>query len=78
MKQMLKLGLVLAAFAAVACVALAFVNNLTAPAIAKAEAEKANAGMKAVFSEADYFMEVEGFTSTVIDGVTIDKVCYAF
>ena len=31
----------LAAFAAVACVALAFVNNLTAPAIAKAEAEKA-------------------------------------
>ena len=78
MKQMLKLGLVLAAFAAVACVALAFVNNLTAPAIAKAEAEKANAGMKAVFSEADYFMDADGFTSTVIDGVTIDKVCYAY
>ena len=47
MKQMLKLGLVLAAFAAVACVALAFVNNLTAPAIAKAEADR------------DYWEEVE-------------------
>ena len=78
MKEMLKLGLVLACFAAVACVALAFVNNLTAPTIAKVEAEKANAGMKAVFTDADYFMDVEGFTSTVINGVTIDKVCYAY
>ena len=78
MKEMLKLGLVLACFAAVACVALAFVNNLTAPTIAKVEAEKANAGMKAVFADADYFMDAEGFTSTVINGVTIDKVCYAY
>ena len=78
MKEMLKLGLVLACFAAVACVALAFVNNLTAPTIAKVEAEKANAGMKAVFTDADYFMDAEGFTSTVINGVTIDKVCYAY
>ena len=78
MKEMLKLGLVLACFAAVACVALAFVNNLTAPTIAKVEAEKANAGMKAVFADADYFMDAEGFTSTVINGVTIDKVCFAY
>jgi len=78
MKEMLKLGLVLAAFAAVACVALAFVNNLTAPTIAKVEAEKANAGMKAVFEGADYFMDAEGFSATTINGVTIDKVCYAY
>ena len=78
MKEMLKLGLVLACFAAVACVALALVNNLTAPTIAKVESEKANAGMKAVFADADYFMDAEGFTSTVINGVTIDKVCFAY
>ena len=77
MKEMLKLGLTLAIFAAVACVALAFVNNLTAPTIAKVEQEKANAGMKTVFADADTFEEVAGFTSTVENGVTIDKVCYA-
>lgn len=77
MKEMLKLGLTLAIFAAVACVALAFVNNLTAPTIAKVGQEKANAGMKTVFADADTFEEVAGFTSTVENGVTIDKVCYA-
>lgn len=78
MKEMLKLGLVLAAFAAVACVALALVNNFTAPAIAKAEADKANAGMKLVFADADNFQNVANFTSTIVDGVTIDKVSYAY
>ena len=41
------------------------------------EQEKANAGMKTVFADADTFEEVAGFTSTVENGVTIDKVCYA-
>lgn len=62
MKQMIKLGLILSAFAGAACVALALVNQVTAPAIEKVAIAKANAGMIAVFPEADSFKEVKEFS----------------
>ena len=40
MKQMLKLGIVLALFASVACVMLALVNNLTSSVIAENKAKE--------------------------------------
>ena len=76
MKQMLKLGLVLAAFAGVACVALALVNQVTAPAIEKVQLAKTNAGMIEVFPEANNFVEVTDFTPSS-SRVTIDKMFIA-
>ena len=49
MKEMFKLGLSLAIFASVACVCLALVNNVTAPAIAAAKERELNAGLAVVF-----------------------------
>lgn len=77
MKDMLKLGFILAMFASVACVCLAVVNILTAPTIAAVQAEKANAGMKVVFSDADAFEKidtpVERFGSTTINNIYFAK-----
>lgn len=67
MKQMLKLGFVLAAFASIACVCLALVNNVTAPAIAATKAAKANMGMKVVFADADSFEAVTDITKNAAD-----------
>ena len=55
MKQILKLGLTLAAFAVVSCLALAVVNNFTAPVIEKNNAAKTSAGLTVVFPQADSF-----------------------
>ncbi len=51
--SMVKLGLVLAAFAVVSCALLAVVNNVTSPVIAQNQVKKANEKMKAVFADAD-------------------------
>lgn len=58
MKQILKLGIVLAAYATVSCFLLALVNANTAPVIAKAVAQKQQKTMKEVFSSADDFANV--------------------
>lgn len=57
--QMLKLGIILALFAVVACFLLALVNQCTAPQIAANALAKTNAAMKVVFPEADNFEEIE-------------------
>ncbi|MCR4939561.1 MAG: FMN-binding protein [Treponemataceae bacterium] len=72
MKEMLRLGFVLAAFAAVACVALALVNNVTAPAIAAVKSEKLRAGFAEVFSDADSFKEVTDFAYTSSSAVSVE------
>jgi electron transport complex protein RnfG len=73
MKQMLKLGFVLAAFASVACVCLALVNNVTAPAIAVAKEAKANMGMKVVFADADSFEKVADITKNAADVTALNN-----
>ena len=59
-KNMLKLGVILAAFAAAACVMLAFVYTGTAGIIAKRASDDQQAALKEVFPGADSFREVSG------------------
>ncbi|MCQ2578905.1 MAG: FMN-binding protein [Treponema sp.] len=76
MKQILKLGLTLAAFAVVSCLALAVVNNFTAPVIEKNNAAKTSAGLTVVFPEADSFESVnaeKSINKTTIEGVWLAK-----
>ncbi|HNY22198.1 MAG TPA: FMN-binding protein [Treponemataceae bacterium] len=58
MKTMIKLSFVMAAYAVVACVALAFVYIATAPKIAAAAQEELNASLRVVFSDASTFEDV--------------------
>ena len=51
--SIVKLGLILAVYAAVSCAVLAVVNNVTAPKIAVNKIEKANKAMKEVFEAAE-------------------------
>lgn len=74
MKQMLKLGLILMAYTAVACVGLAFVNNATAPAIIANEKAQLNAGLKTVFQSADSFEQLNDFTTGAKNGVTLEAL----
>ncbi len=58
MKTMIKLSFVMAAYAVVACVALAFVYIATAPKIAAAAQEELNASLRVVFPDAYSFEDV--------------------
>ena len=60
-KSMLKLGLVLALYAAASCTVLAVVNHFTAPKIEKDRIEKANQMLRELFPEADDFVQVKDF-----------------
>ena len=51
MKQMIKLGLILALYTSIACVTLAFVNDLTKDTIASAKDKELNEGLKIVFAK---------------------------
>jgi electron transport complex protein RnfG len=62
-KNMLKLGFTLAAFAAAACVMLAFVYTGTSKIIAKRTYDDQQAALKEVFAEADRFREISGVQS---------------
>jgi len=70
---MIKLGLILAIYAVISCALLAVVNNFTAPVIEANQIAKANAGMKAVFADADSFEQVTDFTPSTDSTITIDK-----
>ena len=61
MKEALKLGVILALYAAAACFALAVVNNFTAPVIEKLAAEKESAALKMIFPDADGFEKITEF-----------------
>lgn len=51
MKEMIKLGIILAIYAVISCTVLAVVNNFTAPKIAQNQTEKINNAMNAFFPE---------------------------
>lgn len=74
MKQMIKLGLILAAYTAAACFMLALVNNATAPAIAAVKQKQLNEGLRLVYADADNFAPAEGFSGKTVNGVSIDGI----
>lgn len=76
MKQMIKLGLILALFTSVACVSLALVSNFTSGAIERAAQKELDEGLRTVFADADAFSPAQG-TFTAAAGVTIDAVYMA-
>jgi electron transport complex protein RnfG len=63
MKNMIKLGITLALFAAAACVMLAFVYSGTAAIIAQRQQADLEAALKELFPEADGFREIAGIQS---------------
>lgn len=69
--SMLKLGLILAAYAVASCTVLALVNNFTAPVIEQNNIRKANEAMRAVFADADDFEQVKD------DSLPIDSLYFA-
>ncbi|MBL8966966.1 MAG: FMN-binding protein [Spirochaetaceae bacterium] len=58
MKDIVKLGLILAAFAAAACVGLAFVNQATEGQIAINQEKQLNESLKGLFPEAEKFNDI--------------------
>ncbi|MCK7508745.1 MAG: hypothetical protein MZV70_35080 [Desulfobacterales bacterium] len=72
MKETLKLGLVLAAFAAGACVALALVYAVTGPTIEGLEAKQLELSLKDLFPAADAFRELDGDIKPQDDSVSFD------
>ena len=76
--SMIKLGLILAAYAIVACALLAVVNNFTAPKIADNQAKKVSAAMKEFFPDAGLSFEtVNDFTPPVVGAITVDEIYVA-
>ena len=75
--SMVKLGLILAVYAAASCAVLAVVNNFTAPKIAQNQIEKANSAMKSVFADADAFEQVTDFDAPAVNTITIEKMFLA-
>ncbi len=73
MKQMIKLGLILALYTSIACVSLAIVNNMTADAIKEGAQKELNEGLRTVFSDADTFSLVES-SCTTTEGVQINAI----
>jgi Na+-translocating ferredoxin:NAD+ oxidoreductase subunit G len=59
-KDILRLGTVLALYAAAACVALAFVYTVTQPTIAGLEEAQLQASLKDLFPDADSFESADG------------------
>ncbi len=76
--SMVKLGLILAAYAVAACTVLAVVNNVTSPVIDANNIKKANEAMKAVFPEADSFeIATEKCGTTKSGKTTLDTINFA-
>lgn len=76
--SMLKLGLVLCAYAVIACAMLAVVNNFTAPKIADNQAKKVSAAMQEFFPESGLTFEtVKDFTPPVVGAITVDEMYVA-
>lgn len=72
--EMIKLGLVLAVFAAASCTVLALVNSVTSVKIAANKIAKANAAMKVVMADADGFEPVENFAPSGNSSIKIQSV----
>jgi len=72
---MIKLGFILAVFAAAACVMLAFVYNGTSAIIAQRQQADLDAALKELFPDADKFEKIDGVTSP--DNTVTVEVSYA-
>lgn len=57
--SMIKLGLILAAYAVASCTVLAAVNNITSPVIAANNERKANEAMRTVIAQAEDFVTLD-------------------
>lgn len=77
MKEMFKLGGTLAAFALVACVALALVDSVTGPVIREAAEKKANAALQVVFPNATSFVPNEGFQPGDHGAIVFERIVLA-
>ena len=76
--SMIKLGLVLCAYAVVACTLLALVNNFTAPKIAENQAKKVSAAMQEFFPDKGLTFEtVNDYTAPVVGAITVDEIYVA-
>jgi len=80
---MIKLGLILAAFAAAACVMLAFVYNGTKEIIEQRQQADLEAALKNLFPDADKFEKIDGISSpdknvTFYKEVTIEESYAAY
>lgn len=72
--EMIRLGLVLAVFAAASCTVLALVNNVTSVKIATNKIAKANEAMKVVMADADSFEPVENFAQSASSSIKVLSV----
>lgn len=76
--SMIKLGLILCAYAVVACAKLALVNNFTAPKIAENQTKKVSAAMQEFFPESGLTFEtINDFTPPVVGAITVDEMYVA-
>ncbi len=76
--SMIKLGLVLCAYAVVACAMLAVVNNFTAPKIAQNQEKKVSAAMQEFFPESGLTFEtITDYTAPVVGAITVDEMYVA-
>ena len=76
--SMIKLGLVLCAYAVVACALLAIVNNFTAPKIAENQTKKVSAAMQEFFPDSGLTFEtINDFTPPVVGAITVDEMYVA-
>lgn len=76
--SMIKLGLILSAYAVVACAMLALVNNFTAPKIAENQTKKVSAAMQEFFPESGLSFEtINDFTPPVVGAITVDEMYVA-
>ena len=76
--RMIKLGLVLCAYAVVACAMLAVVNNFTAPKIAQNQERKVSEAMQEFFPESGLTFEtITDYTAPVVGAITVDEMYVA-
>ena len=76
--SMIKLGLILCAYAVVACAMLALVNNFTAPKITENQTKKVSAAMQEFFPESGLTFEtINDFTPPVVGAITVDEMYVA-
>ena len=76
--SMIKLGLVLCAYAVVACAMLAGVNNFTAPKIAQNQERKVSEAMQEFFPESGLTFEtITDYTAPVVGAITVDEMYVA-
>ena len=76
--SMIRLGLVLCAYAVVCCSVLALVNSITAPKIAQNQERKVSQAMAEFFPESGLTFEtVSDYKSPVVGAITVDDIYVA-